>query len=125
MQDKCPVAWSDTYDGHWVAASSDAVFELACCPYVSNDHDVRGQRKGYKGINVPTAERASGVRGGILEMDEPEHSFFRSILNPYLSPAAVKRCRSSTRSCTPASTRRLSRAVSISSTNWRISFRRY
>ena len=91
MQEQCPVAWSDTYGGHWVAASSDAVFELARCPYVSNDHDVRGQRKGYKGINVPTAERASGVRGGILEMDEPEHSFFRSILNPYLSPAAVKR----------------------------------
>ena len=28
----CPVAWSDTYDGHWVAAGSKEVFELARCP---------------------------------------------------------------------------------------------
>ncbi|MYR06742.1 cytochrome P450 [Gordonia sp. SID5947] len=91
MHEKCPVAWSDSYGGHWVAASSDAVFELARCPYVSNDHDVRDERRGYKGISIPTADRAAGVRGGILEMDEPEHKFFRSILNPYLAPAAVKR----------------------------------
>ncbi len=91
MQEKCPVAWSDTYNGHWVAASSSAVFELARCPYISNDHDVKSQRRGYKGINIPTAERASGIRGGILEMDEPEHKYYRSILNPYLSPAAVAR----------------------------------
>ena len=31
------------------------------------------------------------MRGGILEMDEPEHSLYRGALNPYLSPAAVKR----------------------------------
>ncbi len=31
------------------------------------------------------------VRGGILEMDEPEHSTYRGALNPYLSPAAIKR----------------------------------
>ncbi|WP_396836943.1 hypothetical protein [Mycobacterium sp. ITM-2016-00317] len=37
MHGACPPAWTDTYDGHWVAAGSDAVFELARCPYVSND----------------------------------------------------------------------------------------
>ncbi len=31
------------------------------------------------------------MRGGILEMDEPEHRIYRTVLNPYLSPAAVKR----------------------------------
>ena len=31
------------------------------------------------------------MRGGILEMDEPEHSLYRGALNPYLSPAAIKR----------------------------------
>ncbi|MGH3634025.1 MAG: cytochrome P450, partial [Mycobacterium sp.] len=88
---KCPVAWSDTYDGHWVAAGSNEVFELARCPHVSNDHDIAGDRNGYKGISIPTARRASGVRGGILEMDDPEHRTYRNVLNPYLSPAAVKR----------------------------------
>ena len=90
MHEKCPVAWSDTYGGHWVAASSEAVFELARCPHVSNDHDIRGERHGYKGITIPTAQRAR-YRGGMLEMDDPEHRLYRDVLNPYLSPAAVKR----------------------------------
>ena len=91
IQAKCPVAWTDTYEGHWVAGGSQAVFELARCPAVSNDHDINGERRGYQGISIPKAKRASGVRGGILEMDEPEHRIYRNVLNPYLSPAAVKR----------------------------------
>ncbi|WP_280258828.1 cytochrome P450 [Nocardia wallacei] len=91
MQTKCPMAWSDTYDGHWVAAGSTEVFELARCPHVSNDHDLRGERKGYKGISIPTAQRVQAVRGGILEMDDPEHRIYRQAINPYLSPAAVRR----------------------------------
>lgn len=91
MQSKCPMAWSDTHGGHWVAAGSDEVFNLVRSPDVSNDHDIKGVRKGYKGIMIPTAERASGVRGGILEMDDPEHREFRALLNPYLSPAAIKK----------------------------------
>jgi cytochrome P450 len=90
MQSTCPMAWSDTYGGHWVAAGSKEVFELARCPAVSNHHDLTGATP-YTGIYVPSARRASGVRGGILEMDEPEHSTYRGALNPYLSPAAVKR----------------------------------
>ncbi|MGA8331359.1 MAG: cytochrome P450, partial [Mycobacterium sp.] len=73
IHNKCPIAWTDTYDGHWVAGGSNAVFELARCPVVSNDHDINGERRGYQGISIPKAKRASGVRGGILEMDEPEH----------------------------------------------------
>jgi cytochrome P450 len=91
MHSKCPMAWTDTHGGHWVAAGSAEVFELARSAEVSNDHDIHGKRRGYKGISIPTAERASGVRGGILEMDEPEHREFRAVLNPYLSPAAVTR----------------------------------
>jgi cytochrome P450 len=90
MHEKCPVAWSDTYGGHWVSASSAAVFELARCPHVSNDHDIHGERRGYKGITIPSARRAR-YRGGMLEMDDPEHRIYRDVLNPYLSPAAVKR----------------------------------
>ncbi len=53
----------------------------------------RPQRRdsGYQGITIPKAQRATVVRGGILEMDEPEHSTYRGALNPYLSPAAIKR----------------------------------
>ncbi|HET8992755.1 MAG TPA: cytochrome P450 [Rhodococcus sp. (in: high G+C Gram-positive bacteria)] len=91
LQSKCPFAWSDTHGGHWVASGSDEVFALARSADISNDHDVKGVRRGYKGIMIPSAVRASGVRGGILEMDDPEHREFRAVLNPYLSPAAVKK----------------------------------
>ncbi|BBZ41476.1 cytochrome P450 [Mycobacterium conspicuum] len=91
MHAKCPMAWTETYGGHWVAAGSNEVFELARCPAVSNDHDINNERRGYKGISIPTAKRVNVVRGGILEMDEPEHRIYRNVLNPYMSPAAVKR----------------------------------
>lgn len=91
MQQKCPMAWTKTYDGHWVAAGSAEVFELARCPHVSNDHDINNERRGYKGISIPTMIGAENFRGGMLEMDDPEHRYYRTALNPYLSPAAVKR----------------------------------
>ncbi|MDT5090980.1 MAG: hypothetical protein QOH60_343 [Mycobacterium sp.] len=90
MHAKCPVAWTDTYEGHWVAAGSKEVFELARCPVVANHHDLTGQTP-FQGIAIPYAKRVAGVRGGILEMDGDEHRTYRTVLNPYLSPAAVKR----------------------------------
>jgi cytochrome P450 len=91
MQSKCPVAWSDTYDGHWVAASHDAVFELArSAEYLSNDHDITGERRGYQGITIPSPKE-NKFQGGFLEMDPPAQRFYRQALNAYLSPAAVAR----------------------------------
>jgi cytochrome P450 len=89
---KCPIAWTDTHDGHWVASGNREVFELArSAEFLSNDHDVKGERRGYKGITIPTPARASEVQGGFLEMDPPEQRHYRQTLNPYLSPAAVAR----------------------------------
>ena len=91
MQASCPVAWSDTHGGHWVAAGAHEVFELARRPdWLSNDHDVRNERRGYKGISIPAPVEAP-IRGGFLEMDPPEQRYYRQLLNPYLSPAAVTR----------------------------------
>jgi cytochrome P450 len=91
MHSKCPVAWSDTYDGHWVAASHEAVFELArSAEYLSNDHDVTNERRGYKGITIPSPKE-NKFQGGFLEMDPPAQRHYRQALNAYLSPAAVAR----------------------------------
>jgi hypothetical protein len=57
IHDKCPVAWTDTYDGHWVAGGSNAVFELARCPVVSNDHDINAFR--YRRPSAPAASVAA------------------------------------------------------------------
>jgi cytochrome P450 len=92
MHGRCPIAWSDTYGGHWVAAGAHEVFELArSSDVLSNDHDVKGERRGYQGISIPPPSRASGQRGGFLEMDPPEQRYYRQALNPYLSPAAISR----------------------------------
>ncbi len=87
MQSKCPVAWSDTYDGHWVAAGHHEVFELArSAEYLSNEHDVNNERRGYQGITIPSPKDRT-----FLEMDPPEQRHYRQALNPYLSPAALAR----------------------------------
>jgi cytochrome P450 len=91
MLSRCPLAWSDTYGGHWVAAGQREVFELArSAEYLSNDNDVDNVRKGYKGITIPTP-LGRQMQGGFLEMDPPEQRYYRQLLNPYLSPAAVAR----------------------------------
>jgi cytochrome P450 len=92
MHRTCPIAWSDAYDGHWVAAGSREVFELArSAEYLSNEHDVDGDRRGYRGITIPPRQGPGATRGGFLEMDPPEQRYWRQHLNPYLSPAAVAR----------------------------------
>jgi cytochrome P450 len=90
MHEQCPIAWSDTYGGHWVAAGNKEVFELVRAGEIlSNEHDIDGTRRGYKGITIPSPPR--GRRGGFLEMDPPEQRYYRQALNPYLSPAAIVR----------------------------------
>ncbi len=91
MLARCPLAWTDTYGGHWVAGGSHAVFELARSPDISNDRDVDGVRRGYQGITIPLPMEVEGFRSGMIEMDDPEHRIYRTALNPYLSPAAVAR----------------------------------
>ena len=74
-----------------MAAGSKEVFELARCPAVSNHHDLTGETP-FTGICNPVRETCQpGSAAACLEMDDPEHRFYRSVLNPYLSPAAVKR----------------------------------
>ncbi|MET9387084.1 cytochrome P450 [Streptomyces sp. NPDC002928] len=92
MQSRCPVAWSDTHGGHFVAAGHQEVFEIArSADRLSNDHDVNDERRGYQGISIPAPTRGKGMRGGFLEMDPPEQRYYRQALNPYLSPAAIQR----------------------------------
>jgi len=87
LHGKCPVAWSDTYGGHWVASGHQEVFDIArSADVLSNDFD---PERGYQGVTIPTSP--SKLQGGFLEMDPPEQRHYRQALNPYLSPAAVAR----------------------------------
>jgi cytochrome P450 len=89
LHGQCPVAWTATYDGHWIVSGHQELFDIGRrADVLSNDHDAAGERNGYQGICIPptTTDRA-----GFLEMDPPEQREYRRILNPYLSPAAVER----------------------------------
>ncbi|ROO86563.1 cytochrome P450 [Actinocorallia herbida] len=89
---KCPVAWNDTHDGYWFASGNKELFDIARrADVLSNDHDVTGTKRGYRGINIPPPPAGQARRGGFLEMDPPEQRYYRQALNPYLSPAAVAR----------------------------------
>ncbi len=89
LHSKCPVAWTDSHGGHWVASGYQEVFGIARrADVLSNDHDVNNERRGYLGISIPTM---SQTQGGFLEMDPPAQRHYRQALNPYLSPAAVAR----------------------------------
>ena len=91
LHDRCPIAWTETYGGHWVASGYKEVFEIARHgSLLSNDHDVKHERKGYQGITIP-GHPGRNTRGGFLEMDPPEQRDWRRAIDPYLSPAAVAR----------------------------------
>jgi cytochrome P450 len=88
MQSRCPVAWSDTYGGHFVVAGHQQVFEIArAAEYVSNEFN---PAKGRYGIIIPGPMDRT-TTSSILEMDPPRQRYYRQALNPYLSPAAANR----------------------------------
>ena len=72
---KCPVAFSSTYDGHWVVSGYDEVFEIARnATLLSNDRDLTGERPELKGISIPGRPGMEYSRGGFLEMDRQQWS---------------------------------------------------
>ncbi|MDA8046116.1 MAG: cytochrome P450 [Actinomycetota bacterium] len=91
LHEKCPIAWTETWGGHWVASGYKEVFEIARHgSLLSNDHDVHHERKGWQGITIPSPP-GRDTRGGFLEMDPPEQRDWRRAIDPYLSPAAINR----------------------------------
>ncbi|MGW7546519.1 hypothetical protein ACWGKQ_36245, partial [Streptomyces sp. NPDC054770] len=62
----CPLAWSDTYGGHWVAAGNRELLAFARAgEKLSNDHDVHGERRGYQGISIPAPPPGPGQRARV------------------------------------------------------------
>lgn len=93
LHGKCPIAWSDSYEGHWVASGMNEVFALARqTDSVTSFRDVDGKVNGYKGISIPSFKMEGPYREpSFLELHPPEQTDYRKTINPYLSPAAVAR----------------------------------
>jgi cytochrome P450 len=88
---KCPIAWTQSYEDHWVASGMEEVFAIARRPEVTNFRDADGSVNGYKGISIPAYDYGPYDTPSFLELDPPEQTDYRKTLNPYLSPAAVAR----------------------------------
>ncbi|CAN5406287.1 cytochrome P450 [soil metagenome] len=81
LRETCPVAYSESYGGFWVLTS------YADIKMVAGD-DVRFSSA--QGLTVPD-KKNRGQRSIPAEMDAPDFLWFRRILHPMLSPAAVDR----------------------------------
>jgi cytochrome P450 len=96
---RCPVAHTSAHGGFWVlsdhrtvgdAARDDATF--------SSFHDVTGDVNNYEGIVIPP----SPILQVPIELDPPESTGFRKILNPLFSPARSRAYEPVIRSITTA-----------------------
>ncbi|WP_280490236.1 cytochrome P450 [Nocardia carnea] len=88
---ECPIAWTESYEDHWVASGMNEVFAIARRPEVTNFRDADGSVNGYKGISIPAYDYGPYNTPSFLELDPPEQTDYRKTLNPYMSPAAVAR----------------------------------
>jgi cytochrome P450 len=78
LREKCPVAYSDKWDGFWVVTGYEEVVTVA--------HDDETFCSG-QGIALPTVGQARPLLP--IESDGPRFQQYRRMLNPLFSPAAV------------------------------------
>lgn len=89
LRGKCPVTWSESHGGYWVVTGLEEVAEFYRHPELfSAWKDTSGRQPQFEGIQIP---RSGTYQAGFLEMDPPEQLEYRRILNPLMSPAAVRK----------------------------------
>jgi cytochrome P450 len=87
LRERCPVAQSDAHGGFKVVTRYRDVVAIAKdTKRFSSAHDIDGTGNGYQGVTIP----APPVRSIPVELDPPEHTKYRKLLNQIFSPAAVE-----------------------------------
>ncbi|MCW2750666.1 MAG: cinA2 [Aeromicrobium sp.] len=80
---KCPVAHTPAYGGYWLLSTYEHVSAAARDDHTfSSFHDVTGDLNDYEGIIIPP----SPVLQVPIELDPPEFTAYRKLLNPMFSP---------------------------------------
>ena len=85
-----PVFWSESYGGYWVFTKYAHLVELLANP--EQFSSARRDDAGGPGSSVSIPKRPSRVQYP-LELDPPQSTPYRKMLNPLLSPAASERMR--------------------------------
>jgi cytochrome P450 len=87
LRERCPVAWTESYGGFWVASAFEPCVQVAKDPArFRSDHDVEGTRQGYQGITIPSLPNQRFIPS---EADPPEFLEYRHLLLPWFAPGAV------------------------------------
>jgi cytochrome P450 len=79
MREKCPVAHSSKYGGHFVITRYDDIHDIVRNPQVFSSRI----------INVPDSIGQDGEMIPI-QIDPPDHTVYRSIINPLFSPKRMR-----------------------------------
>lgn len=83
---KCPVAHTSAHGGFWLLSDYDKVSSAARDDATfSSYHDVTGDTNDYEGIVIPP----SPILQVPIELDPPEFTDYRRLLNPLFSPAVA------------------------------------
>jgi cytochrome P450 len=90
LRNSTPVFWSENYGGFWVFTKYAHLVELLSNP--DKFSSARRDDAGGPGSSVSIPKRPSRVQYP-LELDPPQSTPYRKILNPLMSPAAAERMR--------------------------------
>lgn len=90
IRPKCPVAFSQNFDGFWLISQYNEVLEVAkdAATY-SSDNDPEGDRSGYRGVSIPESPKVP--RSIPLELDPPELNAYRRMLHPLFAPSEAEK----------------------------------
>jgi cytochrome P450 len=89
LRARCPVAWTDSYGGFWVASAHEPCVQAAKdLERFRSDHDVEGEREGYRGITIPSLPNQRFIPS---EADPPEFWEYRRLLQPWFAPGVAER----------------------------------
>jgi cytochrome P450 len=87
LRQSCPIAQSDAHGGFKVVTRYRDVVTIAKdTNRFSSAHDIDGTGNGYQGVTIP----APPVRSIPVELDPPDHTKYRKLLNQIFSPASVE-----------------------------------
>ncbi|MGD9704254.1 MAG: cytochrome P450 [Acidimicrobiia bacterium] len=89
LRSRCPVVWTESHGGHWIVTGLDEVSEMYKHADLFSAVKDPDPTSPYRGIQIPDPN--PGVSAGFLEMDPPTQLAYRHILNPFTSPAAVRK----------------------------------
>lgn len=84
MRERCPVGRSERHGGFWAITRYHDVYDVA------HDPTTFSSALGHITIPTPDTPMAETLRAIPIEVDPPAHHTYRSLVNPFFSPARIK-----------------------------------